>query len=114
MEADLDYAVERVVGGTEKKSHAISPEEKKIVAYHEAGHALIGWLLPTTDALLKVTIVPRTNAALGFAQYTPTERYLFSKQAVCFNYYSNKIIMFRIIFLIDEICLNVSFNLLLC
>ncbi|XP_015379016.1 PREDICTED: paraplegin [Diuraphis noxia] len=82
LEADLDYAVERVVGGTEKRSHAISPDEKKIVAYHEAGHALIGWLLPTTDALLKVTIVPRTNAALGFAQYTPTERYLLSKQAL--------------------------------
>jgi len=86
LEADLDYAVERVVGGTEKRSHAISPDEKKIVAYHEAGHALIGWLLPTTDALLKVTIVPRTNAALGFAQYTPTERYLLSKQAVSFNF----------------------------
>ncbi|VVC30093.1 ATPase, AAA-type, core,Peptidase, FtsH,Peptidase M41, FtsH extracellular,Peptidase M41,P-loop containing [Cinara cedri] len=82
LEADLDYAVERVVGGTEKRSHAISPDEKKIVAYHEAGHALVGWLLPTTDALLKVTIVPRTNAALGFAQYTPTERYLLSKQAL--------------------------------
>lgn len=87
----MDYAVERVVGGTEKRSHAISPDEKKIVAYHEAGHALIGWLLPTTDALLKVTIVPRTNAALGFAQYTPTERYLLSKQAVCFNYTTKKI-----------------------
>lgn len=95
MEADLDYAVERVVGGTEKRSHAISPDEKKIVAYHEAGHALIGWLLPTTDALLKVTIVPRTNAALGFAQYTPTERYLLSKQAVSLSYTIKKIMMFE-------------------
>ncbi|XP_050436947.1 paraplegin-like [Adelges cooleyi] len=82
VENDLDYAVERVVGGAEKRSHAISPNEKEIVAYHEAGHALIGWLLPTTDALLKVTIVPRTNATLGFAQYTPTERYLLSKQVL--------------------------------
>lgn len=97
LEADLDYAVERVVGGTEKRSHAISPEERKIVAYHEAGHALIGWLLPTTDALLKVTIVPRTNAALGFAQYTPTERYLLSKQAVCFNFNSKTFMKYDIL-----------------
>ena len=58
--ANLEYAIERSVGGTEKRSQVISPEEKKIVAYHESGHALVGWLLPHTDALLKVTIVPRT------------------------------------------------------
>uniref|UniRef100_T1GKA0 AAA+ ATPase domain-containing protein n=1 Tax=Megaselia scalaris TaxID=36166 RepID=T1GKA0_MEGSC len=69
--SDLEYAVERVVGGTEKRSHSISPVERKVIAYHESGHALVGWMLPTTDVLLKVTIVPRTSLALGFAQYTP-------------------------------------------
>ncbi|CAH0684784.1 unnamed protein product [Chilo suppressalis] len=77
---DLEYAIERVVGGTEKRSHAMSPAEKKIVAYHESGHALIGWLLEHTDALLKVTIVPRTNMALGFAQYTTSDQKLYSKE----------------------------------
>lgn len=52
------------------------------VAYHESGHAIVGWMLPTTDALLKVTIVPRTNMALGFAQYTPKDQKLFSKEEV--------------------------------
>lgn len=78
--ANLEYAIERCVGGTEKRSQVISPEEKKIVAYHESGHALVGWLLPHTDALLKVTIVPRTSMALGFAQYTPTDQKLFSTE----------------------------------
>ncbi|XP_041987157.1 paraplegin [Aricia agestis] len=78
--ANLEYAVERVVGGTEKRSHAMSPAEKKIVAYHESGHALVGWLLEHTDALLKVTIVPRTNNALGFAQYTTSDQKLYSKE----------------------------------
>uniref|UniRef100_A0A1B6DUN7 AAA+ ATPase domain-containing protein n=1 Tax=Clastoptera arizonana TaxID=38151 RepID=A0A1B6DUN7_9HEMI len=77
---DLEYAVERVVGGTEKRSHAMSPQEKSVVAYHESGHALVGWLLPHTDALLKVTIVPRTNLALGFAQYTPNDQKLYTKE----------------------------------
>ncbi|KAL1131091.1 hypothetical protein AAG570_012328 [Ranatra chinensis] len=77
---DLEYAVERVVGGTEKRSHVMTPEEKQVVAYHESGHALVGWLLPHTDVLLKVTIVPRTNLALGFAQYTPSEQKLYSKE----------------------------------
>ncbi|CAH0703702.1 unnamed protein product [Spodoptera exigua] len=77
---DLEYAVERVVGGTEKRSHAMSPTEKRVVAYHEAGHALTGWLLEHTDALLKVTIVPRTNMALGFAQYTSSNQKLFNKE----------------------------------
>jgi spastic paraplegia 7 len=80
--ADLEYAVERVVGGTEKRSQTMSKEEKEVVAYHESGHALVGWLLPHTDALLKVTIVPRTNMALGFAQYTPTDQKLHSKEQV--------------------------------
>ncbi|KAL0902773.1 hypothetical protein ABMA27_000575 [Loxostege sticticalis] len=78
--ADLEYAIERVVGGTEKRSHAMSPGEKRIVAYHESGHALIGWLLEHTDALLKITIVPRTNMALGFAQYTTSDQKLYSQE----------------------------------
>lgn len=81
-EADLEYALERLVGGTEKRSQVITAEEKRVVAYHESGHALVGWLLPHTDALLKVTIVPRTSMALGFAQYTPTDQKLFSKEEV--------------------------------
>ncbi|KAJ0183648.1 hypothetical protein K1T71_000071 [Dendrolimus kikuchii] len=79
---NLEYAVERVVGGTEKRSHAMSPAEKRIVSYHESGHALVGWLLEHTDALLKVTIVPRTNMALGFAQYTTSDQKLYSKEEV--------------------------------
>lgn len=55
-------------------------EEREIVAYHESGHALVGWLLEHTDALLKVTIIPRTSAALGFAQYSPKDRKLFSQE----------------------------------
>ncbi|GJQ87160.1 hypothetical protein Trydic_g12516 [Trypoxylus dichotomus] len=78
--ADLEYAVERVVGGTEKRSHAMTPETKRVVAYHESGHAIVGWMLKHTDALLKVTIVPRTNLALGFAQYIPRDQKLHSKE----------------------------------
>lgn len=77
---DLEYAVERLVGGTEKRNHAMSPQDKKIVAYHESGHALVGWMLKHTDALLKVTIVPRTNLALGFAQYIPKDQKLYTKE----------------------------------
>lgn len=79
---DLEYAVERVVGGTEKRSQALSPEERKVVAYHESGHALLGWLLEHTDALLKVTIVPRTNQALGFAQYAPKDQKLYTQEQI--------------------------------
>lgn len=84
--SDLEYAVERVVGGTEKRSHAMTPAEKRVVAYHESGHALVGWLLEHADALLKVTIVPRTNLALGFAQYTPRDQKLYSKEEVSLGF----------------------------
>lgn len=77
---DFEYAVERVVAGAAKKSGILSPKEKKTVAYHEAGHAVVGWLLENTDALLKVSIVPRTSNALGFAQYMPMDRKLHSKE----------------------------------
>ncbi|XP_048253661.1 paraplegin-like isoform X1 [Haliotis rufescens] len=75
---DFEYAVERVVAGVEKKTRLLSPTEKKIVAYHESGHALVGWLLKYTDALLRISIVPRTNSALGFAQYMPSDQKLYS------------------------------------
>ncbi|KAI6183513.1 Peptidase M41 and ATPase domain containing protein [Aphelenchoides bicaudatus] len=78
--SDLNYAMEKVIAGPEKRSRVLVQEEKEIVAYHESGHALVGWLLEHTDALLKVTIVPRTSAALGFAQYTPRDRKLFSRE----------------------------------
>jgi len=67
-----------VIGGLEKKNKIISPEEKKIIAYHEAGHAICGWYLEHAYPLLKVTIVPRGTAALGYAQYTPREQYLYN------------------------------------
>ena len=68
---DFQDAVDRVIGGLEKKNKIISPDEKRIIAYHEAGHAICGWYLEHAYPLLKVTIVPRGTAALGYAQYTP-------------------------------------------
>lgn len=75
---DFQDAIDRVIGGLEKKNKIISPEEKKIVAYHEAGHAIAGWYLEHTDPLVKVSIVPRGVAALGYAQYLPKEQYLYT------------------------------------
>jgi cell division protease FtsH len=75
---DFQDAVDRVIGGLEKKNKIISPEEKKIIAFHEAGHAVCGWYLEHAYPLLKVTIVPRGTAALGYAQYTPKEQYLYN------------------------------------
>ena len=74
---DFQYAMDRVIGGLEKKNKIISPEEKEIVAYHEAGHAVAGWFLEFADPLVKVSIVPRGVAALGYAQYLPREQYLY-------------------------------------
>jgi len=76
--SDFQDAVDRVIGGLEKKNKIISPEEKKIIAFHEAGHAICGWYLEHAYPLLKVTIVPRGTAALGYAQYTPKEQYLYN------------------------------------
>lgn len=75
---DFQDAIDRVIGGLEKKNKLISPEEKKIVAYHEAGHAIAGWFLEHADPLVKVSIVPRGIAALGYAQYLPKEQYLYT------------------------------------
>jgi AFG3 family protein len=88
---DFQDAVDRVIGGLEKKNKIISPEEKKIIAYHEAGHAICGWFLEHAYPLLKVTIVPRGVAALGYAQYTPKEQYLYNTDQ-----------------LIDQICMTLG------
>lgn len=88
---DFQDAVDRVIGGLEKKNKIISPEEKKIIAFHEAGHAICGWYLEHAYPLLKVTIVPRGTAALGYAQYTPKEQYLYNTDQ-----------------LIDQICMTLG------
>ncbi|MBP6025342.1 ATP-dependent zinc metalloprotease FtsH [Ferruginibacter sp.] len=75
---DFQDAIDRVIGGLEKRNKIISPEEKEIIAYHEAGHAICGWYLEHAYPLLKVTVVPRGSAALGYAQYTPKEQYLYN------------------------------------
>ncbi|KAM7146603.1 mitochondrial inner membrane m-AAA protease component paraplegin [Macrochelys suwanniensis] len=77
---NFEYAVERVIAGTAKKSKILSQEERRIVAFHESGHALVGWLLEHTEAVMKVSIAPRTNAALGFTQILPKDQYLFTKE----------------------------------
>ncbi len=77
---DFQDAMDRVIGGLEKRNKLISPEEKQIVAYHEAGHAVTGWFLEHADPLVKVTIVPRGVAALGYAQYLPREQYLYRSE----------------------------------
>lgn len=77
---DFNYALDKVIGGLEKKNKIISPEEKQIIAYHEAGHAICGWFLEHAHPLVKVTIVPRGLAALGYAQYLPKEQYITRKE----------------------------------
>ncbi|KAI1718719.1 peptidase family m41 domain-containing protein [Ditylenchus destructor] len=76
---NFEQAIERVIGGMEKKSQVLMPEEKKTVAYHEAGHAIAGWFLEFADPLLKVSIIPR-GKGLGYAQYLPKDQYLFSRE----------------------------------
>ena len=73
---DFNHALDRVIGGLEKKNKLISPEEKEIIAYHEAGHAVCGWFLEHASPLVKVTIVPRGIGTLGYAQYLPKEEYI--------------------------------------
>jgi cell division protease FtsH len=78
---DFQDSIERVVAGLEKKNKIISPNERKIVAHHEAGHAIVGWYLKYTDPVLKVSIVPRGLAALGFTLQTPLEdRFLMTTE----------------------------------
>ncbi len=82
---DFNDAIDRVIGGLEKKNKIISPEEKKVIAYHEAGHAVAGWFLEYAHPLVKVTIIPRGVAALGYAQYLPKEKYLTIKEELMDN-----------------------------
>jgi AFG3 family protein len=77
---DFNDAIDRVIGGLEKKNKIISPEEKKIIAFHEAGHAVCGWFLEHGHPLVKVSIVPRGVAALGYAQYLPKEQFLYTTE----------------------------------
>jgi cell division protease FtsH len=78
---DFQDSIERVIAGLEKKNKIISPKERKIVAYHEAGHAIVGWYLQHTDPVLKVSIVPRGLAALGYTLQTPLEdRFLMTTE----------------------------------
>jgi cell division protease FtsH len=74
---DFIEAIDRIVRGLEKKSKMISPEEKKVTAYHEAGHAVVSWMLKNTEQLVKVSIIPR-GQSLGAAQYLPEERQIYT------------------------------------
>ena len=76
---DFLDAVDRIIGGLEKKNKIITPEEKKVIAFHEAGHATTSWLLQYAHPLVKVTIVPRGNS-LGAAWYLPEERQITTKE----------------------------------
>jgi cell division protease FtsH len=75
---DFYDATDRIIAGPEKKSKIVSPEERNIIAYHEAGHALVSWKLPHADKLLKITIVPR-GKSLGAAWYLPEEHQIYTK-----------------------------------
>ena len=79
---DLQEAIDRIIGGLEKKNKVISPKEKRIVAWHEAGHAVGSWFLEHAAPLVKVTIIPRGVAALGYAQYMPKEQFLYQEQQI--------------------------------
>ena len=77
--ADFQDALERIIGGLEKKSSIVSEPERRIVAYHESGHTLIGYFTPGADPVQKVSIVPRGRGALGYTLQAPLEdRYLMS------------------------------------
>jgi cell division protease FtsH len=89
--SDFNDAIDRSIGGLEKKNKIISPHEKEIIAFHEAGHAICGWYLEHAHPLLKVTIIPRGIAALGYAQYLPKEQYLYRTEQ-----------------LMDEICMTLG------
>jgi len=78
---EFESATERVIGGIEHKK-VLTFEERKTVAYHEAGHAVAGWFLEHSNPLLKITIIPRSKGSLGFAQYLPEEVGLHYKEAL--------------------------------
>ena len=78
---DFEKATDRIIGGLESNK-IISKEEREIVAHHEAGHAVAGWFLEHADPLLKVTIIPRSSGALGYAQYLPKEVFLRTQEQI--------------------------------
>jgi len=77
--SDFNDAIDRIIGGLEKRNKIITPEEKKIIAYHESGHATVSWFLQYAHPLVKVSVVPR-GKALGAAWYLPTERNIITKE----------------------------------
>jgi len=79
---DFEQATDRVIAGLEKSNKLISPEERRVIAHHESGHAIVGWFLEHTDPVVKVSIVPRGLSALGYAQHLPEERDLYSREAL--------------------------------
>src|SRR5437870_4091642 len=86
--SDFDEAIERVIGGLQKKSRVMNPREKKTVAYHESGHALVAELVPGADPVNKISIIPRGVAALGYTQQLPTEdRYLMTRSELLARIY---------------------------
>merc|ERR1712232_888625 len=78
---DFEKATDRIIGGLESNK-IMSKQERNIVAHHEAGHAVAGWFLEHADPLLKVTIIPRSSGALGYAQYLPKEIYLRTQEQI--------------------------------
>jgi len=72
-EKNFEYAIERVIAGMQKKSNPLSPEERRCVAYHEAGHGVVSWLLKHTEPVLKISIIPRTSSPLGYTQKFPLD-----------------------------------------
>jgi len=81
--ADFQDALERVIGGLEKKSRVLNPEERRTVAYHESGHTLLGYFTPGADPVQKVSIVPRGRGALGYTLQAPLEdRFLMSREEI--------------------------------
>jgi cell division protease FtsH len=80
---DLDEAIERAIAGLPRKARRLAPDERRVVAYHEAGHALMAELLPTQDPVRKISIIPRGHGALGYTMQAPEEdRYLMSRQEI--------------------------------
>jgi cell division protease FtsH len=79
---DFEQAIDRVIAGLKRHTRLIAPEERRVIAHHEAGHALVGWFLEHTDPVVKVSVVPRGTSALGHARALPEERDLYSKEAL--------------------------------
>lgn len=77
---DFELASERIIGGVEKKSTLITPETKRTVAYHECGHGVVSWFMEHASPLLKLTIIPRSKGALGYAQYLPNENQVYTRK----------------------------------